>query len=95
MENSNNTGKLIGALLVGAAIGGVLGILFAPDKGSETRKKIANKAGELTDPFKEKLNAFLRKQKKNLKEQKQTLLRTMDKKRNNTPSRKNKQINNQ
>ena len=64
MENSNNTGKLIGALLAGAAIGGILGILFAPDKGSETRKKIANKAGELTDPFKEKLNAFLEEAKK-------------------------------
>jgi gas vesicle protein len=64
MENSNNTGKIIGALLVGAAIGGALGILFAPDKGSVTRKKIAGKAGDLTDSLKEKFDALLEEAKK-------------------------------
>lgn len=59
MENSNNTGKLIGVLLLGAAIGGALGILFAPDKGSETRKKLLAKGGDLSDEMKEKLNNFL------------------------------------
>ncbi|HWZ23289.1 MAG TPA: YtxH domain-containing protein [Cytophagaceae bacterium] len=58
MENSNS-GKVIGALLLGAAIGGVLGILFAPDKGSETRKKIMANSDELTDAVKEKLKKFL------------------------------------
>jgi gas vesicle protein len=56
MENS---GKVLGALLVGAAIGGALGILFAPDKGSETRKKIAGKANDLTDSLKDKFNSLL------------------------------------
>lgn len=37
---SDNTGKTVLALLAGAAIGAGLGILFAPDKGSNTRKKI-------------------------------------------------------
>lgn len=59
MENSNNTGKLIGALLIGAAIGGALGILFAPDKGSETRKKLSAKGGDLTDAMKEKFKSFV------------------------------------
>ena len=56
---TNNTGKVIGALLLGAAIGGVLGILFAPDKGSVTRKKLAAKSNDFTDAMKEKFNEFL------------------------------------
>ena len=64
MEKSNNTGKLIGALLVGAAIGGALGILFAPHKGSETRKRILAQGEDLTDGMKEKFNDFLEEIKK-------------------------------
>lgn len=59
MENSNDSGKIIGALLIGAAIGGVLGILFAPAKGTETRKKISGKTDEFTDAIKEKFEDFL------------------------------------
>lgn len=54
-KSNNNTGKIIGALLVGAAIGGALGILFAPDKGSVTRKKLFSKGEELTDNLKDTL----------------------------------------
>jgi gas vesicle protein len=59
MENENNTGKMLGALLLGAAIGGALGILFAPDKGSETRRKISAKGEDLTDAMKNSLNTLL------------------------------------
>jgi len=51
-----NTGKMLSALLVGTAIGGALGILFAPDKGSETRKRLFKRAEELADEAEEKLN---------------------------------------
>lgn len=64
MENSNNNMKLIGALLVGAAIGGALGILFAPDKGSETRKKILSKGEDLSDSMKEKFDGLISEVKK-------------------------------
>jgi gas vesicle protein len=64
MGNSNNSTKLLGAILVGAAIGGALGILFAPDKGSETRKKISSKGNDLTDAVKDKFAAIVEKFKK-------------------------------
>lgn len=59
MENSNNNGnaKLIGAVLVGAAVGAVIGILFAPDKGSETRKKLMTRGRELKDKAEEMLES--------------------------------------
>jgi gas vesicle protein len=37
--------------LVGLAAGVIVGILLAPDKGSVTREKIANKASDLKDKF--------------------------------------------
>ena len=50
----NNSGKTILALLTGAAAGAILGILFAPDKGSETRRKLSESTGRLRDLIKEK-----------------------------------------
>lgn len=64
MENSNNTGKVIGALILGAAIGGALGILFAPEKGSKTRKVLSNKSDDLLEDMTGKLNDLLADAKK-------------------------------
>ncbi len=41
------TDKIITAFIVGAGIGAVLGILLAPDKGSETRAQLKEDASKL------------------------------------------------
>ncbi len=53
------SGKVFLGLLAGLATGAVLGILFAPDKGTNTRKKILDKGEGYADDVKEKLNDFL------------------------------------
>ena len=42
-------------------MGAILGILFAPDKGTETRRKISEKGHQLADGVKEKFQAGKRK----------------------------------
>lgn len=51
--------KIVVGFLAGAAIGALAGILFAPDKGSNTRKKISSKSGDITDSVKNSFNDFI------------------------------------
>ena len=51
----NSSSKVLLALLGGVAVGAAMGILFAPDKGSETRKKVADAAKDFSDKAKEKV----------------------------------------
>lgn len=44
------------ALLAGAAVGLTVGILLAPEKGEETRKKIKKTAEDCVDKVKEKMS---------------------------------------
>ncbi|MFZ6014344.1 MAG: YtxH domain-containing protein, partial [Bacteroidota bacterium] len=44
-----NNGKAVLAVVAGVAAGVALGMLFAPDKGSDTRKKISKKGEDLAD----------------------------------------------
>ena len=44
-----SNGKLIMALLAGAAAGVIVGLLLAPEKGSDTRTKLADSAKKLAD----------------------------------------------
>ncbi|MFD1629614.1 YtxH domain-containing protein [Pseudopedobacter beijingensis] len=50
---TDNTKTAI-ALLAGLAAGAALGLLFAPDKGSETRDKISDSLKNLGDSIREK-----------------------------------------
>jgi gas vesicle protein len=52
-------GNVVLGLLGGLAAGAVLGVLFAPDKGSNTRKKIAQKGKDLKDNFKEGIHDLI------------------------------------
>ncbi len=54
-----NSGKLLTGILIGAAAGAVLGVLFAPDKGSETRVKISKKGSDLKNSVKDKINELV------------------------------------
>lgn len=49
----SNTGETILALLTGAIVGAGIGILYAPAKGSETRKKIEEEASKAGDYIRE------------------------------------------
>ncbi|GAB2664464.1 hypothetical protein GCM10027036_18000 [Flavihumibacter cheonanensis] len=51
-----NTNKILTALATGIIVGGVLGVLFAPDKGENTRNKIAEGGRKLSDSLKDKMN---------------------------------------
>ncbi len=52
-RNSNALSALLGGLAIGAAIG----ILLAPDKGAETRKKVADAARKAADKIKDGMKA--------------------------------------
>lgn len=54
-----STGKVLLGVAAGLAAGAILGILFAPEKGSDTRRMITRKGEDLADEFKEKFDEFL------------------------------------
>ena len=49
-----NVNKILIALGAGVVVGGVLGMLFAPKKGSELRKDISDKGKKFSDDVKTK-----------------------------------------
>jgi len=53
---SNNSGNVLLALLAGAVVGAGVGILYAPDKGTATRKNIKDKAVKVKKDISEKVS---------------------------------------
>jgi len=54
-----SSSKVLLGFVAGAAVGALAGILFAPDKGSNTRKKIVTKTGDVADSVKNSFNDFI------------------------------------
>ncbi len=79
---ASNTGQTIIALLTGAIIGAGLGILYAPDKGSETREKLGKEARRT----KERLSKQLKETGQNLSEKAQFARMSFEEKLNETLS---------
>jgi gas vesicle protein len=58
-KHTMSAGKIVSAVLAGVAVGAALGILFAPEKGTEIRRKIAKKGKDYADELGEKANEFM------------------------------------
>lgn len=54
-----STGKILLGVLAGVAAGALIGVLFAPDKGTVTRKKIIRKSDEYADALKDTFNEYM------------------------------------
>jgi len=75
---SNDSGSVLLALLTGAAIGAGVGILYAPDKGSKTRKKIKKKAKDASEEINDRLTKATEELTKTAQNQKEEFERRLD-----------------
>lgn len=69
----NDNAKIVAALLAGLAAGAAVGLLFAPEKGTDTREKINESLKDLGDAIKERSA----EQKEHLNELKDKLVSTI------------------
>ena len=53
--------KIVLGVAAGLATGLLLGVLFAPHKGSRTRRRIVRASGQMGDDLKEKIDAAMDK----------------------------------
>jgi len=54
-----NAGNVVIGVVAGLATGALLGVLFAPDKGYKTRKRIGRETEKITDDMTDKFQEFV------------------------------------
>jgi gas vesicle protein len=54
-----SAGKVLLGVVAGVAAGTVLGMLFAPGKGSSTRRKLAGTGSEYAEEAKDRFNEYI------------------------------------
>jgi gas vesicle protein len=69
-----SSGKVLLGVLAGVAAGALLGVLFAPDKGWNTRKRIVKKGEAYADVIKEKMDELLNNISEKINEVKEEVL---------------------
>jgi len=77
MSDKNSNSTL--AFLLGIAVGALLGVLFAPAEGKETRKKIAKYLEELEEKGEEFIEEGTEKVKKFIEESKDKVTKKLEK----------------
>ena len=71
-----SSSKVLLGFLAGAAVGSILGILYAPEHGVETRRKLLESGNDLTDSLKSKANDFVGSMKDTYQDMKDTVADT-------------------
>jgi gas vesicle protein len=79
--------KTLLGFIAGISAGAILGVLFAPDKGSSTRDKIAQKTNDLGDSVKESFGDFIDNLKNSVSKTKEQAEDTYDNAKNNLKSK--------
>ncbi len=57
-------GNILISVIIGSFIGALMGVLFAPDKGENTRKQIVKKGDEYGDIVKSEFDDFVKTMRK-------------------------------
>jgi gas vesicle protein len=74
-----DAGKVVVVALTGVAVGALVGILFAPNKGSVTRRKISRKSAHAVDDVKDKFSDLMEGISDKFEEEKEALADAYDK----------------
>jgi len=67
----NTSSKVFLGVLSGAAVGATLAVLYAPDKGSNTRRKIVEGANDMSASLAGKFNGYVDRMSKGMDEAKE------------------------